>query len=97
MVKGLNNASRKGNTVNTHPIFNTLDEARRYALNFSRKNTTLYVTLHACFGLMVSTSKTLNVFAPSDSYTKTYWLNGKEKSFTNAQVSANDLATPCMS
>ena len=83
--------------MNAHPIFNDLDDARRYALNFSRKNTTLYVTLHACFGLMVETSKRLNVFSPSDSYTKTYWLNGKEKSFTNAQRIADQNATPTMS
>tara|TARA_R110002110_G_scaffold166022_4_gene366499 strand:+ start:88 stop:336 length:249 start_codon:yes stop_codon:yes gene_type:complete len=80
-----------------HPIFDTLAAARRYAQTFSRENRGVYVTLQACFGLMVTTSPRLHVFAPSDSYTNSYWLNGTEKPFTNAQRVADQHATPLMS
>ena len=76
--------------------FNNLKDARRYALNFSKKNPGNYITLYACFGLFVHSHKRLNVFAPSDSYGKSYWLNGKEKNFSEKQVIADQNATPTM-
>tara|TARA_R110002110_G_scaffold412375_1_gene638288 strand:- start:356 stop:517 length:162 start_codon:yes stop_codon:yes gene_type:complete len=46
------------------------------------------------FGLGITVSKRLHVNAPGDAYGKTYWLNGKEKSFTEAQIIADQLAQP---
>lgn len=81
----------------SHPTFDTLADARRYAQTFSHAHHGVYVTLHACFGVLVTTSKRLNVHAPSDSCTTSYWLNGTEKAFTNAQQVADQNATPTMS
>ena len=74
-----------------------MESARREALKVSKEKRGMYVTIHACFGLYVLASKRLHVFAPSDSYIKSYWLNGKEKPFSGAQITANWNATPTMS
>ena len=77
--------------------FNPVESAKQEALKVSKEQPGMYVTICACFGLFVLTSKRLNVFAPTDSYIKSYWLNGKEKPFTDAQISADWNATPTMS
>ena len=75
---------------------NTLREAKPVALQASRDNLGKYVTLRACFGLFVSISGRLHVFAPGDSIGGIYWLNGREKPFTQAQVIADQNATPAL-
>ncbi len=75
---------------------NTLDEAREFALELSRKNPGQYVTLSACFGLFAELSKRLHVHAPSDSVGDSYWLNGVERSFSDKQRGADHAATPTM-
>ena len=75
----------------------TIKSAKLAASKISEEHPGMYVTVFACFGLYLSCHKRLNVFAPSDSYIKSYWLNGKEKPFTRKQKIANDLATPTMS
>lgn len=76
---------------------NTIDEGRAFALKLSLDNPGLYVTLFTCFGLFARTDKRLHVCAPTDSYGTSYWLNGKEKTFTENQIIADQLATPTMS
>lgn len=71
--------------------------ANKQALAYSKANPSQYVTLQACFGLFLSTSKRLNVFAPSDSVGGTYWKAGKVRTFTNKQRIADQRATPTMS
>jgi len=66
-------------------------------LAMSKANPKLYVTARNAFGAYVHTSKSLNVFAPSDSMFGIYWLNGKQKNFTAKQVIADQNATPYMS
>ena len=71
-------------------VYHNLQQARAAALEASKgKN---YVTLFNCFGLELTVSKRLPQQAAGDSFTKTYWYNGKEVSFTNAQKVANDRA-----
>lgn len=70
--------------------YKDIDEAREAARVASLDGS--YVILFNCFGLEVVAKKRLDTQAPCDSFTKTYWLNGKEKSFTNAQKVANDRA-----
>ena len=82
--------------------FTSLNDARAEALRISIAHPTLYVTIGSCFGWIVSTSKRLNVFAPSDyadpfGRTGTYWLKGVEKRFTEKQRIADQNATPMMS
>jgi len=71
--------------------YNTLKDARAAALKMSQENPKVYVTLFAMFSLIIHTSKSLNVFQPSDSpqNCKSYWLSGKEKSFSQKQVIAD--------
>ena len=71
-------------------------EAKQFAKEYSLKNPGVYVTLFACFGIFLSTSKQLNVYEPSDSLFDVYWLNGKEKSFTTKQKIADERATPTL-
>ena len=71
-------------------------EAKKFAKDYSEKHPKLYVTLFTCFGIFLNTSKRLDVFAPSDSLFNTYWLNGKEKSFTTKQKIADEKATPTL-
>ena len=77
-----------------HSKHTTLESARESALQASRDNPKHYVTLFLCFGLEVCMSKSLNVFAPSDSYGGTYWFNGKEKSFTEKQIIKDSMNWP---
>ena len=75
----------------------TIADAKQEAKAYSAAHHGVYVTITACFGLFLSESKRLNVFAPSDSYIKCYWLNGVEKPFSEKQKIADQLATPIMS
>lgn len=77
--------------------FETLAEAKTAILKKSKAEPLRYFTLCACFGLCILRHKRLHVFAPSDSYGNTYWLNGREKPFTKAQRIAEQNATPLMS
>jgi hypothetical protein len=73
---------------------NTPAEARAYARHLSTENPGKYVTLFTCFGIFATVADRLHVFAPTDSYGTSYWLNGKEKTFTSAQRLADQMATP---
>ena len=74
----------------------TAAEGRAFAKTLSIKNPGMYVTLYTCFGLYAHLSKRLHVFAPTDSYGPSYWLNGKERPFTENQRIADQNATPTM-
>ena len=67
-------------------------------LTLSKANPKLYVTaqIWPFTGAYVTTHKRLNVFAPSDSLWNLYWLNGKQKNFSDKQVIADQNATPMM-
>tara|TARA_S200002703_G_scaffold73110_1_gene63127 strand:+ start:59 stop:337 length:279 start_codon:yes stop_codon:yes gene_type:complete len=84
----------KGTTDMT--IYNTLPEAREAARQASIDNPGCYVHLFTAFGLGISIEKRLHVNAPGDAYGNTYWLNGNEKPFTEAQVIADQNATPAL-
>lgn len=79
------------------PAGTNATEARATALKLSRANPGMYVTIFSCFGAYCHMGKSLHVNAPTDSWGKSYWLNGVEKPFTSAQRLADDLATPTMS
>ena len=72
-------------------------DAKAEAVALSLSNPGLYVEVFACFGLFAALRKRLNVFMPSDSVFGWYALNGKVKQFTDAQVIADQNATPMMS
>jgi hypothetical protein len=78
-------------------LFNNLKDARSAALKKSKANPKRYIMLIACFGLEVVSYKRLHVFAPSDSYGNSYWLNGKEKFFSECQKAADSQASPVLS
>tara|TARA_R100000656_G_C3948885_1_gene128051 strand:+ start:67 stop:312 length:246 start_codon:yes stop_codon:yes gene_type:complete len=71
-------------------------EARAFAKKLSEANPNHYVVLCACFGIFAEINKRLNVFAPSDSLFGVYWLNGKERSFSEAKKIADQNATPSL-
>ena len=71
-----------------------LKTAKQFAMQLSKNNPNKYIMLVACFGIFAVVHNRLNVFAPSDSCCKSYWLNGKEKKFTTAQKVADQNATP---
>tara|TARA_R110002051_G_scaffold260961_1_gene320863 strand:+ start:340 stop:582 length:243 start_codon:yes stop_codon:yes gene_type:complete len=75
-------------------IYSTLSTGRAAALQASLDNPGSYVHMWSAFGLGITVSKRLHVNAPGDAYGDTYWLNGKEKPFTEAQIIADELATP---
>ena len=74
-----------------------LTEARAIALRLSEENAGKYITLVACFGIVANIADRLHTFAPSDSIHDHYFLNGREKPFTNSQRVADQNATPTMS
>ena len=76
---------------------NTLQEAKVVALEYSQKHPSQYVTLFNVFGLYLTVSPRLHVFAPSDAIGGHYWINGKEKPFTTKQRIADQIATPHIS
>ena len=77
--------------------YDTLEEAKSEALRLSIANPRTYYTLDACFGIFITGHKRLGVFAPSDSCYKAYWHGGKERPFTEAQISQDWAHTPTMS
>ena len=79
------------------PAGSNATEARATALKLSRANPGIYVTIFSNFGAYCSMSKRLHLNAPTDSWGKSYWLNGVEKPFTSSQRLADQLATPTMS
>ena len=72
-------------------------EAKKEAVKISLENPGSYVTVFACFGLCVTISKRLHVFAPSDSIFSWYVRNGKTKTFTEKQTIQDQINTPTMS
>ena len=80
------------------PAGRTLDDARAFAMALSVKLPGHYVTLVAVFGLFATTYPArLHVHAPGDSVGGSYWLNGHERRFTDAQRGAHERATPTLS
>ena len=75
----------------------TVESAEKFAVRTSLENPGKYVTLFAVFGLFIHIEKRMNVFTPSSSFGDHYWLNGKAKKFTDAQIGADERATPMMS
>jgi len=75
----------------------TLGEAENAARIASRDYPGCYVTIYAAFGLFLNIEKRLGRFAPSDSCTDGYWLNGKRRTFSNAQKVRNENETPTLS
>lgn len=71
-------------------------EAKKNCIRLSKENKGKYVYAFASFGLYASISKTLNVHACSDSTFNWYVLNGKVKNFTEAQIIADQKATPIL-
>ena len=71
-------------------------DAKENARKASIENKGKYITLYACFGIYMQISKRVNVFDPSDSLFGVYWLNGKEKKFTDAQVIRDQQSTPSL-
>ena len=74
----------------------TLEDSKVMAERVSRQNPGKYITLYSCFGLFIEVASRLSVHAPSDSVGGCYWLNGKEKRFTEAQRIADQQATPTL-
>ena len=77
----------------------TKSEARNEAKKISAANPGTYYTFSACFGLFLTGAKNLHRFAPTDAPAGLgyYYLNGKEKTFTNSQKIKDTLNTPVMS
>ena len=73
-------------------------DTMKAGLALSKANPKLYVTAQMMpfTGAYVTTDKRLNVYAPSDSLWNLYWLNGKQKNFSDKQVIADQNATPMM-
>ena len=77
---------------------NNWEEASAAALAHSQTHPGVYVTIVADFGqAFLITGKALHVFAPTDSLGGVYWLNGKEKKFTDRQVARDSESTPILS
>ena len=74
--------------------FDTIAEAEKCAVRESEGG--LYATLCACFGVFVTTSKTLHIHAPADACTPFYYHKGVRKPFTDAQKIADQNSTPTM-
>jgi hypothetical protein len=78
----------------------TIPGARDFAQKLSAKNPGKYITIHSCFGLFAEINDRLHISAPSDSgspFLNTgYWLNGKERTFTEKQHIADQNATPTL-
>lgn len=74
----------------------TLEAAMTKAGQVSRDQPGKYVTLTACFGLFITISDRLHRFAPSDSVGGVYWVNGRKKEFTNAQIIRDQNETPTL-
>ncbi len=75
----------------------TENEAKAEAIELSLAHPGQYVLVHADFGAVATLHKRLPAQAPSDSPFNWYALNGKTRTFTEAQHVANQLATPDMS
>ena len=71
-------------------------QAKNEAIEISLENPGSYVIISACFGLIASIQKRLNVYAPSDSVFSWYVLNGTVKRFTIKQEIADQNATPVL-
>jgi hypothetical protein len=78
----------------------TLAEARTAIRKLSNAHPKQYFIIANCFGWFIDNKKRLNVQDPSSQglgASGSYWLNGKEKSFTTKQRQADEAATPWMS
>jgi len=74
----------------------TFAQAKPEAIQISRANPGKYITVVSAFGAFAGISNRLHVFAPSDSCVGWYVLNGEVKSFTEAQIIADQNATPAL-
>jgi len=66
------------------------------ATEISKQNKGQYVIVVPNFGLFASVTPSLNAQAPSDTPFNWYVLNGLVKNFTDAQHTANQIATPAL-
>ena len=78
-------------------IGGTEQEAKGNCIKLSKQHKGMYVYAVTAFGLYATIEKRLNVFAPSDSVFDWYVLNGKVKTFSEAQKISDWNATPLMS
>jgi hypothetical protein len=78
------------------PVGSTEVEAKKKCIKLSKQNTGMYVYAVAAFGLFALIQKRLPVFAPSGTPFNWYILNGTVKQFTEAQVIADQNATPIL-
>lgn len=76
------------------PEGTTLDQACEIAMQASIDNPGKYITLFACFGIELVMKPRLDTHDPTDSLGDFYWLNGKQKKFTNAQYAHDWNNTP---
>jgi|TARA_R100000093_G_C1874498_1_gene52314 hypothetical protein len=78
----------------------TIPEAKDFAQRLSAENPGKYVTIYSCFGLFAEINDRLHINAPSGSgspfLNAGYWLNGKERPFTEKQRIADEKATPAL-
>jgi len=72
--------------------------ARKEAKTFSAKNRGWYITIGSAFGLFMHKSKTLHRFSPTDAVEglRYYYLNGKEKPFSEKQKLRDQISSPTM-
>ncbi len=73
---------------------NTLNEAAPKAARASRENPGKYVTLVDAFGLFIIIKARLHVNDPTSTRGGVYWLNGKAKVWTKAQLKTDQVNTP---
>jgi hypothetical protein len=79
------------------PAGNNWAEAESSARLHSVRHPDKYVVVFACFGLFLHASDRLDVHAPTDALNGVYWKRGACKRFTDAQIIADQNATPCLS
>jgi hypothetical protein len=85
----------------TATFFANIDDARQAAIAASQEDASRYFWIEDCFGWCVCSASRLQIHTPSDATdftgnTGTYWRNGKERSFTDAQRIADQNATPTL-
>lgn len=80
------------------PIENgTLDHIKRQARDYSIAHPGMYVIVVDAFGPFIVARPRFGVYTPTDTPLDCYWLNGREKKFTQRQIIADQLATPTLS
>ena len=100
MMKNANKTDREIAGTGVANMYDTLAEARTAIRKLSNAHPKQYFIIVNEFGWLIDSKKRLHVFDPTSQglgASGTYWLNGKEKSFTTAQRIADQNATPLMS